>query len=110
MAANSIYQKPKGRSAKKKEKEKLIITKIYKESPALTYEESEALNDILEDNSNVFYKKRPVQETIISGGEKWELLFEDKEHYQYWLYYNRLSNKNYTAGELDQLFNIFGEE
>lgn len=109
LSRDAIYQKPKGRPAKKKEKhsDELVIKKFYSDSPDLSLEEQKLIDEICAE-PGVFYRKRLVQHTEISGGGKWGLIWEDKEHYEQWCYQNRLDNRNYNGGELDYLFAIFG--
>ncbi|HHL1417856.1 TPA: hypothetical protein ACQ3B6_004182 [Klebsiella pneumoniae] len=68
---------------------------IEHESPPLSEEEQEALNDILSSCDDVYFKPRKRKEYIVNSSDlkKWQILFfEDYVHYCGYLSTNGLNN------------------
>ena len=78
------------KSHKRKSKQP-VIKIIVSESPELSAEEKNLIDEICQ-SDEVYFKPRKVKIAEFKAKEPWHFIFEDLIHYQGWLYSNRLAN------------------
>ncbi|KOC87530.1 hypothetical protein [Winslowiella iniecta] len=110
----SQQPKKKGRPRKIRSKQEpksdeLKIEKVYSESPSLTEMEKETISEILDNTPGVYFKPRNRCITIIYAPEKWHMIHNSREEFEFWCIYNRIGSPHFDGYSYQEMMNQTSE-
>lgn len=97
---NNRGRSRKGTRTFKSKSKPPVIKFTVNESPELSPEEKNIIDEICAD-SGVFFKPRKSKTAKFKSTEPWHFIFPDLHSYQGWLYSNRLTNAMYSGWDVD---------